>query len=455
MTYLKFIIAAALSCLAFVPGARAQYRWHVVLPDHPDQTDTSYRGIASISCSGENCTATEVIWSRSVSDSNVILHSGDGGLTWDAVDGGIPQRRFDTIDSQVSNNAVYFNSSQQIDSVNAIASDAGGVLLSTHDGWKTWHVDNSLSSLNTEMFTVSIDGIDFANAAEGMAWDPFGIIFSTVDSGNHWKREDFKNGAPPSAYHSYGDSMFRLFTYPATIMTTHDNWDTRDTTLISWAGPLQDTSFHFLQFFFSNGDSIAIEGYRWDREDIHSSLAMILSTDLGKHWSELPIPPNNGVTSFANTDLDWNHMVLAGDDSLGRVLISSDRGQNWMEDTVPLSSGVPYYRIFPFAVTGSGRVLASIEKDGNYMGSSSLAYLEQIPSDVKATASVQNDFAVFPNPAINEIQIPSNAEKISILDPLGRAYNIKRAGNTLDISSLPPGVYFVSDGVKRAKFVKE
>jgi photosystem II stability/assembly factor-like uncharacterized protein len=63
--------------------------------------------------------------------------------------------------------------------------------------------------------------------------------------------------------------------------------------------------------------------------------------------------------------------------------------------------------------------------------------------------------AVYPNPAENSISITNSNGPLSILDPLGRSYTVPRTGNTLDISSLPSGVYFVSDGVSRAKFVKE
>ena len=53
------------------------------------------------------------------------------------------------------------------------------------------------------------------------------------------------------------------------------------------------------------------------------------------------------------------------------------------------------------------------------------------------------------------LNLVSPAGTISISDPLGRSYAVPRNGDALDISTLPSGVYFVSDGVSRAKFVKE
>jgi hypothetical protein len=60
-----------------------------------------------------------------------------------------------------------------------------------------------------------------------------------------------------------------------------------------------------------------------------------------------------------------------------------------------------------------------------------------------------------PNPATGFIKVEGSAGPFTIFDPLGRSYEASCTANTLDISSLHPGVYFVSDGRSRAKFVKE
>ncbi len=75
---------------------------------------------------------------------------------------------------------------------------------------------------------------------------------------------------------------------------------------------------------------------------------------------------------------------------------------------------------------------------------------------------------IVPNPATNEITIVvagvGDHHAFVISDPLGRHYDVpttpqpppwKGGAVTIDISSLPKGVYFVSDGVGGAKFVKE
>jgi photosystem II stability/assembly factor-like uncharacterized protein len=454
MGKLRLVSFALFSLLISTSGLRAQYHWHIILPDRTDST--FYQGPSSISCNGENCVATEVIYASLsnqkllLGDSSVILSSHDGGLSWSVVAAGIPRWKYDS--SGKGKTGVIYNISQQVDSLNVVVVDnESNEVLTTHDGWKTWHVDSNSAVYN-------LYSVYFANAVEGMLEAPFGFYWSTIDSGDHWKQEVFGNGI---AYHSYGDSMFRVFNAPDQIFTTHDNWNTWDTTTIALNGPLADTSFHAYEIFFGSGDTLAVEGWRWkDTTDYHASVAMAFSTDFGANWSELPVPKNNGIY-FATTlqeSLDWHHMVMAGNDSVGRIVQSFDGGMQWECDTVPLGNGIPYYSITPFAVTGSGRVLAGIADDSGYVNSSYLAYLEADPSIVRPQIQSNDSFSVYPNPCtniLNILNVDNFGTEISILDPLGRRYEVPRNGDMLDVSTLPSGVYFISDGHTRAKFVKE
>jgi hypothetical protein len=74
-------------------------------------------------------------------------------------------------------------------------------------------------------------------------------------------------------------------------------------------------------------------------------------------------------------------------------------------------------------------------------------------ASVKSIAAPVLD--LYPNPARAELHSHSASEVI-ILDALGRAYTVPNHDGTLDISSLPAGVYYVrGDGKQHARFIKE
>jgi hypothetical protein len=114
-------------------------------------------------------------------------------------------------------------------------------------------------------------------------------------------------------------------------------------------------------------------------------------------------------------------------------------------DTSPGQPGRQYYvYLQAFNATNESNVATRIFIV--YQGTNGVTITDNTPAI---------SIAVYPNPATNSISIANSNRPLSILDPLGRSYEVKQTGNTLDVSSLPPGVYFLSDGVSRAKFVKE
>ena len=233
------IFFALLASLTVSSGLLAQYRWHTILPD---RIDTFYCGVVSISCSGESCSAVGYVWGytpgepgfKQMPDSNFIIHSTDGGQTWNSVDSTLPQRYY----TWNSTYGLLLKAIDQIDSLDAIAVGTGGTIIRTFDGWNTWHEDTSTFKpvvYQHDTSIVGFEGVDFSNAAEGYVFDnEDGLAFATVDTGKHWFER--------SGGHSYGNGMFRSFIesntiyttrdQPDTILTTYDNWNTVDTSLL-------------------------------------------------------------------------------------------------------------------------------------------------------------------------------------------------------------------------------
>jgi photosystem II stability/assembly factor-like uncharacterized protein len=449
----KNIIVTLLIILAVSPSIRAQYRWHIV---HSDRIDSLFYQFSEISCSGESCSALGFEWLFGMEVSNIILHSTDGGQTWDSVEGTLPQSIY-TWNSQEFD---VLHSVEQIDSLNVIVGGTSGTFIRTSDGWKTWRADTFNFPpvvLYRDTQAINITETDFSDLAEGVLFDsPDGALFWTTDTGQHWVEQ-----RPGGNMHPYGNGMWREyragynFNDPDTILTTLDNWNTMDTATFTWNGPFLKGDLTHGNFEFGAGDTLVSFAFRYDSTGINQIFTMVQSTDLGENWYEIPVPSTNRITNAIVSPLDGQTIVVAGQDSTGEILLSSDHGATWELDTVPLDNGIPYTYISAISVTGSGRVIASIETDSNVEGSMVLAYLEPIPSVVASQASIQQKLTLYPNPSTNILNLESPSGNISILDPLGRNHAVPRNGDELDVSSLPSGVYFVSDGHSRAKFVKE
>ncbi len=438
--------------------SHAQYRWHIV---HSNHIDTDYYGIQAMSCHGENCSVLYEKWaSINPSNLNEIFHSSNGGLTWDSISSGELPQRIITWNS-TGNLPMY--AIEQIDSVNAIAVGDADITIWTSDNWSTWRIDTlnfaPVIELGDDTQAIGFTGVNFVNLAEGALYDGGdGLDFFTVDSGKSWTKQTgdiYPSG--PGMFRQYipARNFYDPAPDPDTILTTYDNWNTADTATFSWNGPFLTESLARGTFMVGGGDTLFSLAYRHDSTGVNQIATLVRSTDLGKNWTELPVPRTNRMTWTIASPLDQQTIVIAGRDSTGEILISSDRGASWVLDTVPLDNGMPYWLITSVAVTGSGRVIASIVPDNLVLSSSFLAYLEKVPSSVSTPEISHETSTIFPNPATNEIKISSDDGSISISDPLGRSYEVKRNGNTLDVSALPAGVYFVSDGRGRAKFVKE
>ncbi len=152
---------------------------------------------------------------------------------------------------------------------------------------------------------------------------------------------------------------------------------------------------------------------------------------------------------------DLHRLYLQTDSGTYR---SIDSGYTWKFDGGPSNTGPDdnFYASNGIAIAGK-----TWAPDGGFLQSYGL-WEENWPTSGVAepehSSILSEAVTVYPNPATHEIWvsgISDRTEGLSIRDPLGREYAVTKMGKTFDISSLPAGVYFVSDGISRAKFVKE
>jgi hypothetical protein len=440
----KFQIVALVLLLSS-SGLHAQYRWDII---QPANVDTFVYAFDAISSYGNSCVAWGAVSSPNNSNSYFTMTSTDGGVTW--VKHPLPLT-FDTIQPEETIQAM-----QQIDSLNvyAISTDVSSDWFwRSSDGGATWSVEVA-GYLNFEM--------NFSSALEGIIGTLSQHFYTTSDGGKSWNSGITTfNGA--TACRSYGNGIFRIMAGPF-VYTTLDYGDTVTNSYIGAIpeGPYSDTNIVIRHFQFGNGDTIRAFGVRLNDAKTVWSTLVFTSSDVGAHWVEQPIADTTYIAApYCNSNIEENPIFL-GEYPSTIVIASTDHGNTWATDTVVSDSTIPNY-VNAIVSTSSGNAIGIIPVTDTVIvngqpvsiGASMLVRLVPVPAGVTIPVVANNQESLYPNPATNILNIASPAGTISISDPLGRSYAVSRNGNTLDISSLPPGVYFVSDGVSRAKFVKE
>ncbi len=194
------------------------------------------------------------------------------------------------------------------------------------------------------------------------------------------------------------------------------------------------------------------------------------SDDYGQTWRIIKDFGPNEDSNF-NESGPVGSGVVRGDTSRlyiqsdSGMYLSTDQGITWKADGGPNTEEIEkFYSANSVTVTGETYANGAVRDGGLWE-----EILPQSGVAESATANSNNALSVFPNPATSSITIQSANGPVSILDPLGRNYTTpqptppiesragpwKGGGVSIDISMLPSGVYFVTDGYSRSKFVKE
>jgi photosystem II stability/assembly factor-like uncharacterized protein len=183
--------------------------------------------------------------------------------------------------------------------------------------------------------------------------------------------------------------------------------------------------------------------------DFGNEIIIRRSDDYGHTWHQLNDFGSNSPYGTGVIRGDLSHLYIQTDTGM---YLSTDEGVTWKYDGGPTYSTNFTNDIF---YSANGVTIAGMTYPTGVLEDSGLWEEEWPQSGVAEAEPVSVILSIFPNPAPNSITVPSATGTILIQDPLGRNYSVPRNGNTFDVSLLPSGVYFVSDGVSRAKFVKE
>ncbi len=374
----------------------------------------------------------------------MFFRSTDGGATWTEQDPGLPHQQSDGLE--------YFFKVQQIDSLNAVAVGDTGFIMRTTDGGNTWVQQN----LNT---TAEIRNVHFSDPMTGIVvlWEDSNRILTTSDGGTNWTVAPFRPWLTATMCHSDGGENFRVITYQnGPVYSTSDDWMTVDSTPLIY--PFSDTTpilgycnFRGLDTLVGYGDNPG-----------HGPL-LITSTDGGMHWSNTNFQNGYELDFLCMSSLDRD-IVFCGGQTGGsledgrHIAKSTDHGMTWSTDTLEYAYDTSPSFIYSLTVTPENHGVAIFGGPGNLQ---TVLVLGAPLDKVETFPILDSNVQIYPNPSASSVTITSfeAGSTVHLLDILGRevlqAMTPASETLTLDVSSLPSGLYYISDGLTRAKFVKE
>ncbi len=456
----QFLGIACLELLSVlcVANCQAQISWNIVWPD----SSANYV-FDDLSCSGNTCSAFGHRWHpESGLNKAIFWRSDDAGRSWRVQDPNLPSNYFppSAYPWSIAWNSI---SVDQIDSLHTVSVGLDGLILSTSNGGATWVKENSPVSSG------------FANAdcyspREGMIVGSGPPVILIRGLEGPWTIAPFapQRGIPAVRIwgHSYGHGKYCVLCSPYVsnaakpdpiwLYSTSNSWQSVDSVEVPfWPKDSLITGLYYANFNFGSGDTMIVSGVN---RQLNSDAYIVFcrSFDGGKNWQRTLYNPTQGYV-YIRTARISNEIILSSR-TLQTTVWSTDVGSTWQTDTMLFDKDfLDFSRVwFKFATTSDGSIVGAF---GGGVGTNILTALgrAKLPthSDVKGHAQTVGVACIYPNPTTGYFHVGSLHDPVTILDPLGRLYRVPVNENALDVSRLPNGVYFITDGRNRTKFVKE
>lgn len=333
-------------------------------------------------------------------EGNSILYTSNGGKTW--------TRK--TLGFNITVNSIFFTDYQN--------GWVGGndIVAQTSDGGDSWHVIN-ITGLG------EVTSIHFTDKSNGFINSDSGAVYRTADGGKNWRK--FENAPTDLRSVSFHNSE------------------------IGWGFAYSEQTLPSLHKTTDGGAS-------WDLQDIRSSISVqmcvideftayslqnsgniIKTTNGGKNWEIIYTNVKSPIRiQFVNKNTGFlisnNRMFYK----------TTDGGASWQGLPLPYQYGLTNL-FFINDKTGWGV--------GNYGLIMKYSCSSSGVNDSKNHSN--NAIKIYPNPAGSFITVELNGgnpvSKFKIFDIIGKEYIIKISAQedktiSLDISNLPPGIYFLS-----------
>lgn len=453
----------------FSATAQSQFLWDTIHTDYDGRYDYCFE---AISCSDNVCTACGTFVDNSAQRIYLkFWRSTDAGISWVMQDAGLPidsnlrvTSYFTKIQQINSNNAVGIGLKEDYDKVNGYEDSA--IILRTFDGGNSWESQNlHIAGIAKDMnFYDSANGIihiqENANF-QGTVFVGWGRerIFTTIDGGRHWDSVGINIDSKGSNFalpvFCSGRGKYKIYYPPkGPVYSTINNWEKVDISPL-----ILDTTVHAQKRFFLYGcnftgdDTLVTYGsYLFDtslQAQRPSRACIIRSVDGGMKWN-VPEIFNDSIWQInfmTNLDKDT---IFANGESLNKILLSTDKGITWSVDSMIFTDkALSGYASLGLTISGNGPLTIYAERYYPFRIPSFILKGMYKKSVVNFSGNLGYNQRIYPNPAKTTLNIVSveASTPYKIIDVLGRTVKsgmvLDHNTLTLDISSLPKGVYYV------------
>jgi photosystem II stability/assembly factor-like uncharacterized protein/putative cell wall-binding protein len=223
-----------------------------------------------------------------VGDGGTILHTSDGGATWNPQASGT--------DSDL--NAVAFTDTDNGWAVGSLT------ILHTGDGGATW---SAQALPNSDSF--ALNAVAFTDANHGWAVGDEGAFLRTTDGGSTWTQQDPREDGHYASAVTFTDASHGWVANGVTILRTTDGGATWNSQASGVGGGVMSVAFADVTHGWAVGDG-----------------GTILNTnDGGVTWTPQDSGTGNTLTSVAFTDASHGWAVGSG----GTILNTNDGGVTW------------------------------------------------------------------------------------------------------------------------------
>ena len=356
-----------------------------------------------------------------VGDGGIILNTTNGGSTWSSINNLFTGSLINFTELDVIGNSIW------------ACTDNALVLYST-DAGNTW----SVSTTPTVTMGTSLKDINFSRQNTNNGWaiggsSTTGVVFKTTDGGANWTSVTNVPSLSnmPSGVQIISSTIF--ITDAGMVKKTIDgglNWTTLN------------VATNIMKPVALNTNDV------WCIQGSNNSQFAYKSTNGGSVFNSFSSTlPMSGY--LINIDaVDINNVLLVSYTGSGyEVFETNNGGILWSATNLGTISG--YINDISFPAFNNAWVVGN---NGNI-------YKYGFATNIK-TEKNKTNFSIYPNPSKDMLTINSNTQigEIIISDVLGNTVytkNVKNNEQTVDVSTLTSGVYFITVGNTTKKIIKE